>query len=80
MEVDRDVQKRLIMDTTWDGTVVTPSKATVVLAITDGTGIDLKENNSPTSSSSSNKRLKLSKITETNVISAASLEEDRRTQ
>lgn len=80
MEVDREARKRLNMDAVGDGpsTVVGTPKA--LLALTDGSGIDGHENNSPTSSGSSNKRVKLSQDGDNNEISAASLEGDRRTQ
>ena len=80
LNVDRDVTKRLNMDS---DTVEVNRKSSVpkpVLAITDGRGTDLGITNSPTSSMSSSKRAKLTLDDDTNVTSAASLEEDRQTQ
>ena len=80
MDVDRDARKRLNMDSAGDKNLIKPKGMNEMLAITDGSGQDLGENASPTSSSSSSKRAKLSKDLATTQRSAASLEEDRRTQ
>ncbi|KAE8800204.1 hypothetical protein D1007_24356 [Hordeum vulgare] len=71
MDVDRDVRKRLNMD------AGTP---TPLLAIIDGSGMDIGKDKSPTSDISSSKHLKLSKDSDKNEISTASPEEDRWTQ
>ncbi|XBH79815.1 hypothetical protein VPH35_105702 [Triticum aestivum] len=80
MDVDRDARKRLNMDNVGDDTLNKPKSKKEVLAITDGSGQDLGENASPTSSSSGSKRVKLTKDHATTQRSAASLEEDRRMQ
>ncbi|KAI4990583.1 hypothetical protein ZWY2020_038946 [Hordeum vulgare] len=74
---EKETRKRLNLDAANGvGTTTTPP---VLLAITDGTGMDLKETSSPTSSNNS-KRAKMSAEVETKEISAASLGMDRRTQ
>ena len=80
MEFDREARKRLNMDNSGDDVLNTTSTPKAILAITDGNGQDLGDNASPSSSTSSSKRVKLSLIHDTNEISAASREEDRRTQ
>ncbi|XBI88518.1 hypothetical protein VPH35_026482 [Triticum aestivum] len=80
MEVDKDGRKRLNMDHVVSKQVITTGTPTQLLAITDGNGDDLGAGVSPSSSTSSSKRLKLASDTEKNEISAASLEEDRLMQ
>ncbi|XBH82927.1 hypothetical protein VPH35_071475 [Triticum aestivum] len=80
MELDRDARKRLNMDIAGDEDLHTSSTSKTLFAITDGSGKDGVEADSPSSSMSSSKHAKLSKDHITNEISAASLEEDRQTQ
>ena len=80
MELEREARKRLNMDIAGDEGMHTSNRPKTLLAITDGKGKDGEEATSPSSSTSSSKRAKLSQDHTTNEISAASLEEDRRTQ
>ena len=80
MEVDREARKRLNMDNSSDDVLNSANNPKAILAITDGNGRDLGENASPSSSTSCSKCVKLSLIHDTNEMSAASREEDRRTQ
>ena len=80
MVVDREARKRLNMDNSGDDVLNTANNPKAILAITDGNGQDLGEYASPSSSTSSSKRVKLSLIHDTNDILTASREEDRRTQ
>ena len=80
LEVDNVPRRRLNMDEAQ----IIPRDASgapkALLAITDGNGNDLKGGASPTNSSSSSKRLKVTMDSDNNEILAASREEDRRTQ
>ena len=80
MEVDKEVRKMLNMDLVGDEQCITSGTPKQLLAITDGSGGDLGGGQSPSSNTSSSKCLKLAVDTKKNEISAASLEEDRRTQ
>ncbi|KAE8814480.1 hypothetical protein D1007_08557 [Hordeum vulgare] len=72
MEVDKTPKKRLNMDEDVAIPPATPGTSKVLLALTDGSVIDLKEGESPTNSNSSSKRLKVTMDNEHNEISAAS--------
>ncbi|XBI92954.1 hypothetical protein VPH35_029909 [Triticum aestivum] len=78
MELDKDPRKRLNMDAA-DGNSGLPPQHPGVLAITDGSGADQQEGTSPSSSTNS-KRVKVDNGENIKEISAASREEDRRTQ
>ncbi|XBH81557.1 hypothetical protein VPH35_107098 [Triticum aestivum] len=80
MVLEREARKRLNMDIAGDEGMHTSNQPKTLLAITDGNGKDVGEATSPSSSTSSSKRAKLSQELITNEISAASREEDRRTQ
>ncbi|XBI35076.1 hypothetical protein VPH35_120814 [Triticum aestivum] len=80
MEVDKDVRKRLNMDNAGVDDVHKPKSKDTVLAIMDGSPHEPGENASPTSSSSSSKRARLTKDHASTEKPAASLEEDRRIQ
>ncbi|KAF7049887.1 hypothetical protein CFC21_058341 [Triticum aestivum] len=80
MELEREARKRLNMDIAGDVDVHTSNQTKTLLAITDGSRKDEGETSSPSSSTSSSKRAKLSQDHTNNEISAASLEEDRRMQ
>ncbi|KAE8774794.1 hypothetical protein D1007_52754 [Hordeum vulgare] len=59
MEVDRDASKRPNMDIAGDATFDSPNNPQALLAITDDSGKDHRDLDSPISSSSSSKRVKL---------------------
>lgn len=79
MEVDKDPRKRLHMDAADAANSSLPNQPKVLLAITEGSGVDQKKSNSQTSSNGS-KRAKIMKGNDENETSAASHEEDRQTQ